>query len=297
MKVLISGGTGMVGSALKKDLEKQGHQVNILSRGGNGENGIFHWDPSKKEIDIKAFEGVDAIVHLAGANVADGRWTESRKQLIIDSRKDSSELLVSSLEQLKVRPSVFISASAIGYYGEDTGEMRLDENSPAGSDFLAKVCSTWERSVEPVKNLGLRLAIFRIGVVLGKEGGAIAKMLEAPVLSPLGTGKQYMSWIHINDLTAMMIMAIENPKMEGVYNGVAPNPATNKDFTIQLAKAASKIYLPVHAPAFVLRLALGQMSNIVLGGTLVTSIRLKDVGFEFEFSELKAAFNALFKAS
>ncbi len=284
----------MVGTRLTQLLLLKNYQVCHLSRSSSGPTGVkvFVWDVDKGYIESGTFDGVDAIVHLAGAGVAEKRWTEARKQEILDSRTKSSDLIIQELEKTTMKPKAFISASAIGVYGFDTGEAWINENSKQGKDFLAQVTQAWEAHVEPVEALGLRLLKFRIGVVLSKGGGALEKIRKPIMLgagAPLGTGKQLMSWIHIDDLCRLIIYGIENQELKGVFNAVASTPETNDDFTQTVAKIEKKPLILPNVPAFALKLLLGEMANIVLGGNRVSNQKIRDAGFDFQFEDLENA--------
>ena len=239
------------------------------------------------------FYGVDTIVHLAGAGVADKKWTAERKDEIYNSRTKTSLLLYNELEKREHQVKTFIAASAIGLYGSDTGNRIVKEDSVVGNDFLAHVTDAWDTATGKVKSLGIRLAQIRIGVVLSEKGGALKEILKPPVAAPLGKGDQYMSWIHIDDLCEIIIYAIDNTEIEGAYNGVGPKPQTNKDFTKVAAKAFKKPYLPIAVPSKVLKVMLGEMSTIVLGGSRVSSEKIQKAGFQFKFPKLPDALEDL----
>lgn len=290
-KVLITGGSGLIGGHLSQLLAGQGYQVAWLSRGGPAGNPYqtFRWDVDKREIDEAALENLFAVVHLAGTGVADKRWTAERKREILESRTASTSLLVEKLSGLAEKPEVFVGASAIGYYGADTGDEWVYEASAPGSDFLATVVREWEAASSGIDSLGIRRVLVRVGVVLSDKGGALPEIL-APLKwgfgAPLGTGRQWMSWIHIHDICRLMVEAIQNGEYKGVYNGVAPHPATNGEITKAAAKVLSKpLWLPP-VPAFALKLLLGEMAQIVLGGNKVSSARASSQGFKFEFTQL-----------
>ncbi len=297
MKILITGGTGMIGVKLSRLLRDNGHQVYHVSRSKREDDEFpaFIWDLAKGYLEDGALDGMEAIIHLAGANVGEGRWTSSRKKAIMDSRTLSSELLLSHISKQAIKPKVFISASAVGYYGAYTGDTLLTESSQAGNDFLAEVCQQWEAKIAPIENMGIRLVTLRIGVVLSREGGALPKILEPPVAAPIGSGAQYMSTIHINDLVQLFQFGLENEGISGIYNAVAPEPSTNREFTQWAANASNKVYVPIAVPGFLLKIALGEMSQIVLGGNKVSCDKLIQAGFQFEFTGVKAALSDLFR--
>ena len=288
--ILITGGTGLIGNHLLELFEEKKYHSAVLSRKPGSENS-FQWDLDKKYIDPNAFENTDTIIHLAGASLADGRWTAKRKQEIIESRVKSTELLYDQLKNNSHNVKTFISSSAIGIYG-DTGENWVTENSLPANDFLAGVCIEWEKAAEKISSLGIRVVIIRTGIVLAKEGGALP-VLSIPVKyfigSPLGSGKQYQSWIHINDLCAIYLDAIEDEKMNGAYNAVASNPVTQKSFMQTLAKTLRRPLLPVHVPPWILKIVLGQKAEMILSGQRVSNKKLLDSGFQFKFNQLDQA--------
>ncbi|QOI96924.1 MAG: TIGR01777 family protein [Flammeovirgaceae bacterium] len=292
-KVLITGASGLVGSRLTELLLKQGYEVAHLSRQAKaGRVPAFAWDVSAGTIDEKAFEGVDSVIHLAGAGVADKRWTVKRKKEILDSRVQSTRLLYQFLGRGNHQVSSFLSASAIGIYGFGLRDEVLTESSNPGNDFLAEVVKAWENEVNAVQSLGIRTAILRIGIVLSKKGGALKEMarpVQWGVGAPLGTGNQYLSWIHIDDLCRMFLFAKENNSVAGVYNAAGVQPVTNKEFTRAIAVVLKKpMWLPP-VPAFALKLVLGEMAGMVLNGSRVSSEKIQRAGFTFRFTDLHSA--------
>ncbi|WP_234736089.1 TIGR01777 family oxidoreductase [Tellurirhabdus bombi] len=290
--VLITGGTGTVGRPLTRLLQAKGYQVSYLSRSGKPIQHIkvYQWDPSNGRIDAEAVAAADYIIHLAGAGIADSRWTDSRKREILQSRTQSTDLLVRTLAQTSHKVKAFISSSAIGYYGGDTGNQPLTENSAPGKDFMAEVTVAWEQAAEAIAHLGIRTVKLRIGVVLSVEGGALSKLImpvKWGVGSPLGSGQQHISWIHIDDLCRLFLEAMESPDWQGVYNAVAPAPVTNETLTRHIAEALKKpLWLP-NIPAALLRLILGEMAVVILGSSNVQNKRIKE----------STDFNYLFKDS
>jgi len=291
--ILIAGGTGLIGRHLSKMLTDQGHTVHLLSRTADPDATYktFVWDTMKGEIEEAALSSADFVINFAGAGIADKRWTDSRKKLIIESRVKGNELFA---EMLPKHPNVkaYISASAIGYYG-DRGTEPLSESAAAGKDgFLSESVVAWENAIEKVAATGLRTITIRIGIVLSTKGGALEKLL-LPFNFWLGVyfgnGEQIYSWVHIEDLCRMFIMAIENEGMKGVFNGVAPHPVTNKEFTEITAKALDKSALLVPSPSFVMRLAMGEMADVVLSGSNVLSEKVEAEGFNFQYTTLKPA--------
>jgi uncharacterized protein len=293
-KILVTGGSGLIGSRLSELLTEAGYEVAWLSRssGTADKYKTYTWDIEGGVIQDGALEGLKAVVHLAGAGVADKRWTEARKKLILESRTKSTALLMEKLSGIGLKPKVFVGASAIGYYGADTGDAMVDEKSPAGDDFLAQVVKSWEASSAPIEGMGIRRVLIRVGVVLSNNGGALPQLL-APLKfgfgAPLGTGKQWMSWIHIDDLCRLFLEAIENTAYTGVYNGVSPSPVTNKEITKEAAKVLNKpLWLPP-VPGFVLKVALGEMAQIVLGGSKISSKKAEEMGFKYDYTHLNSA--------
>ena len=293
MRILITGGTGFVGAALKQFLLSQGHEVVILSRSG----GDFQWDIAFGYVDPAAFEGVDAIVHLAGAGIAEERWSAARKRELVNSRVRSTAVLYQALSTIPHSIKTVISASAIGYYGADTGEVECVETSPVGLDFLADCTKQWEEAVDQIATLGIRLAKVRIGLVMGAHGGifpVISKPIRFGVGANLGSGKQWQSWIHIADLVRIFNELLINSSLSGVYNGVAPEPVRAGEMNKQIAKALHKPFFLPAIPGFLLRLVLGEMACLVLGGSRVSSAKLvKDASFSFTFVRFDEALKEL----
>ncbi len=296
--VLITGGTGLIGSRLTQMLIQQHYQVAWLSRGKQQSAGVkvYQWDVEKGYIAEEALRETDHIIHLAGAGVADKRWTKARKQEILESRTHPTRLLFEKLQQVPNSVKTFISASAIGIYGANRGDELLTENSTFGSDFLARVTQAWEAGVQPVQTLGIRTAILRIGIVLSKSGGALEKMtqpIRAGIGAPLGSGNQWISWIHEDDLCRMFRFGLENEAMQGVYNAVAPEPASNEELTREAARLLGKPVLPINVPAFALKLAVGELATAVLGSAKVSGQKIAATGFRFEYPELSRALRNL----
>jgi len=300
MKVAIAGATGFVGSRLVEKLQAAGHQVVVLSRDAAKAGRVFPasaypnlevvaYTPAESGDWQKSIAGCDAVVNLAGVPIAEERWTEARQQAILDSRKLTTEKLVEAIVNANPKPSVFVSASAIGYYGtSETAE--FDENSPAGNDFLATVCKEWEAAAQPAKNAGTRLAILRLGIVLGM-GGALAKMLPAFKLfagGPIGTGKQWFSWVHREDVVDLILYTLQNPQVEGVLNATAPNPVRMNELCETLGAVLSRpSWLPV--PGFALELLLGDGAKVVLEGQKVLPKQTLASGFQYQYPTLKLA--------
>ncbi|MDX2191553.1 MAG: TIGR01777 family oxidoreductase [Bacteroidota bacterium] len=296
--VLITGGTGNIGEILTNLLISKGYEVRYLSRNGGLKNNIFSykWDIKNKTIDINSLENVSAIVHLAGAGIADKPWTEAYKQEIISSRIESSGLLKKAITESSNFPKVIVSASAIGIYKQSDLQDIVDEESALGTDFLAEVCKTWESKADEFSELGIRTSKLRIGIVLSQNGGAlpaIAKPIRYFAGAPLGSGRQWMPWIHVNDLAAMIVHSIENEHINGVFNAVSPNPVTNKEFTYLLAKKLKRPILLPNVPGFVMKIILGEMADLVLNGNHISSEKIQKTGFKFEFEDLEDALSNL----
>ncbi|KAF0237321.1 MAG: hypothetical protein FD136_36 [Chitinophagaceae bacterium] len=294
--VLITGGTGTVGKRLTQLLIKKGYTVQVLSRSGKG----YTWDPKKNEINPEAIQTADFIIHLAGAGVADQRWSDTRKKEIEESRTQGSSLIASALAKYPNKVQAVISASAIGWYGPDNDHNipnGFKETDPAYSDFLGDTCKKWEQSIEAVNSLGIRLVILRTGIVLSNEGGAFVefkKPLKLNTAAILATGQQVISWIHVDDLCNQYIYAIENTTMQGVYNAVAPNPANNQTLTLAIArKLCPSFFIPFHVPAFVLKIVLGEMSIEILKSTTVNANKMLAAGFPFQYPTIDTAINEL----
>jgi uncharacterized protein (TIGR01777 family) len=293
---LIAGGTGMIGSRLAVILREGGHQVRILSR-STKQPGVYAWDPSAGQMDDAALDGVDYVVNLAGAGIADGRWTAARKQLICDSRIQASETLATALIRTGAKPKAYIGASAIGYYG-DTGDQWNMETDPPGVDgFMPPVCSDWERSHASIAGLGIRTVVPRIGIVLNKSGGALPEIMR-PIRLGLGTyfadGQAWYAWIHILDVCRFMVYALEQEGMSGVYNAVAPNPVRNKALVSAVAEAMGKSVWMAPAPAYALRMMLGEMADVVLNSNRVSAEKTLKSGFLYTFPNLKEALADIF---
>ncbi|MEB2783430.1 TIGR01777 family oxidoreductase [Algoriphagus persicinus] len=291
--ILISGGSGLIGHKITQLLELKGYSVAWLSRSQQKQKS-FLWDIEKQTIDSEAMEWADAILHLAGAGVAEKRWTDERKKRILDSRIQSTRLLYDAVEKATAKPNTFISASAVGYYGFDTGTSLMDETQESGSDFLAKVVVAWENEVKRMEELHLRTVMLRIGIVLDDKGGALGEMMKPPIAAPLGNGDQWMSWIAIDDLARMFVFALEKTTLQGVYNAVGPNPATNQQLTQAAAKAKGKWYVGIGVPGFVLKLVLGEMAAMVLGGNRASSQKIQKAGFDFECPDLEPALKHIY---
>ncbi|MEO1096639.1 MAG: TIGR01777 family oxidoreductase [Bacteroidota bacterium] len=296
--VLITGGSGLVGSRITELLLEKGFKVKWLSRrsGKKGEVEVYPWDIEKGTIDVKCLDNTDYIIHLAGAGVADKKWTKERKKEILESRTHSTQLLKTTLASNPHNVKAFVSASAVGFYGWNSGGVWKKEESRFGDDFLATVTKAWEAEVDEMEKLGLRTVKLRIGIVLSEKGGAlkeITKPIKLGAGAALGPGDQYMSWIHVDDLSNMFIHALENDKMTGIYNAVGPNPVMNKELSKQSAKVLGKPFFLPNVPGFVLKLMLGEMASMVLGGSRVSSEKIESTGFKYAFPELNPALEDL----
>ena len=315
MRVVIAGGTGLIGSALARRLQREGREVIVLTRsaaasgvGGGGGAGVgdgplryVAWtaapvgpgEPRPPWWEVVA--GAAAVVNLAGASIAAGRWTPRQKQRIRESRLQATRALVQAIEAAEPRPAVLVSGSAVGYYGP-RGDEVVDEATPAGDDFLSRVCVAWEAEARKAAVAGVRVALVRTGLVLAREGGALPRLVLPFRLGaggPLGSGRQWMPWIHLDDLVALLVFLIERPGLEGPFNGTAPNPVRNRDFARSLGRVLGRpSWLP--APAFALRLALGEMADaLLLSGQRAVPRRAQQAGFRFRFPEVEPALRDL----
>ncbi len=289
MRILISGASGFVGSALMRELSGKGHSVSPLLRISSEH--LPSWDPVRGEIAASQLEGFDAVIHLAGASLADGRWTRRRRHQFRESRVPATQLLCETLSQLKSPPKVFIGASAVGIYGSRADE-KLDENSSPGTGFLAQLGQDWEEATLPASEAGIRVAHLRMGMVLGQSGGALPKLIPlflAGLGGRLGNGRQWMSWVSLDDLLAMTRFILERDSLAGAFNAVADEPLRNVEFTRELARALNRpAWLP--APAFLLKLVLGKMADeMLLSSQQVRPARFLEAGFEFKHPNLASA--------
>jgi len=294
MNILITGGTGLVGKALTKKLREKGHTVRVLSR--KPESDEFYWNVKEQKIDEAAFENLNCIIHLAGASISE-RWTENYKKEMFASRVDAAKLLKDYCLKNNVCLDSFISASGINYYGTFTSVEILDEKSGVKkTDFLAKLCVDWEKAADDFADISDRVICLRTAMVLAKDGGAfplLEKTVALNIGSAVGSGKQWMNWIHLEDIVNMYVFAVENSEVNGKFNAVADDIPTNKDFMKKLAKSKEKFFLPVNVPAFVLQTALGEMSSIILEGTRASNEKIKSMGFDFKYSSINEAFKNL----
>lgn len=302
MKVIVTGSTGLVGRALVRSLLSDGNSATRLVRGGAQEfsapgTKAVHWEPEKGVVDAGELEGHDAAVHLAGESIAEGRWNEEKKRRIRESRVQGTRLLAETLAGLSAKPSVLVSASAIGFYG-DRGREALSEESASGEDFLSEVCREWEKATLAASQAGIRVVHLRIGIVLSAEGGGLAKMLtpfKLGVGGRVGSGRQYMSWITLEDLVRIIRRALTDEHLRGPVNVVAPNAATNEEFTKTLGHVLGRpTFLPL--PAFAARLAFGEMADaLLLSSARVVPARLQEAGYQFQHPELEGALKHVLK--
>jgi uncharacterized protein len=291
--ILITGGTGLIGKRLTQMLIKKGYQVSHLSRSAPKNTHIptYLWNIEQQTIDPKALENADIIIHLAGAGIADERWTDTRKKELISSRTDSLQLIYQTLQRVPNQVSALISSSGIGYYGANTGNIHITEQSPAGTDFLARICMAWEQAAQQFETLGIRTTILRTGIVLSKDGGALPKLampIRWGVGAAIGSGKQWQSWIHIDDMCRLYIKAIEDNTMQGIYNAVSPQPITNQELTSAIAKSLHRpLWLP-NIPNFAMKLLLGEMAVIITGGNYVCNARIsQETDFTYQYEKIE----------
>jgi uncharacterized protein (TIGR01777 family) len=299
MRIIIAGGTGLIGKKLTKLLLAEGHQVSILTRNPSTVEHVIDahyvsWDARTISAWGELISQVDAVINLAGENLGSGFWTAKKKQRIMTSRTEAGKVISDAIQKANPRPKVIIQASAVGFYGPRSDEP-VTEDSPAGNDFLAKVCKEWERATQPVEEINVRRVVIRTGVVLSKEEGALKRMIipfRFFAGGPLGSGKQGVSWIHPADEVASILYLMENEKARGVYNLSAPEPLSNAAFGRILARVMQRpFWLPV--PSIALRLLLGQMSSLVLDGQFMLPTRLKELGYQFKFENAELALQDL----
>jgi len=285
MKIAVTGATGLIGAALCERLRQEGNDVLVITRRENSSSPfpVVHWNPERGELDTRSLEGVDAVVHLAGETIAE-RWTREKKERIRTSRVAGTRFLVDGLKRLSKRPSVLIGSSAVGFYG-NRGDEELDEGSPPGTGFLPEICQAWEAEVARASELGMRAVRLRTGIVLSTKGGALAKMLlpfKLGLGGPVGSGSQWMSWIHIDDVVGGYHFALHHSDLSGAANLTAPQPVRNADFTRALGRALGRpAFLP--APGFALKLIFGEMAqDLLLDGQKVLPRRLESAGYKFQ---------------
>jgi uncharacterized protein (TIGR01777 family) len=310
MRIVIAGGTGFLGSPLAEMYAEEGHDVRVLTRGlapgvsrhdpGTGMPGVTRvgWSPSEPGAreSIETVSGADGVINLAGESIAGGRWTPQRKAALRDSRLLATKSLVLAINAATPPPRVFVSGSAVGYYGP-RGDEPLTEEAPPGDDFLANLCVDWETAARGVTAPGTRVALLRTGIVLERSGGALAKMITPFRLfagGPIGSGRQYMSWIHRLDWLEMVRWIVDTPQAEGPVNATAPHPVTNRHLSRALGRALGRPAL-VPAPGFALKIALGEMAGSLVTGQRVVPARAKALGFHFRYPEIEQAFRGIFE--
>lgn len=298
--VLISGGSGLIGKYLTSALLSGGFDVKHLSRKANqfGKVRVFRWDPDKRIIDPVVFEGIDYIVHLSGANIGESRWTSERKKELKSSRVDSALLLFDSVNKNNFPVKAFISASGVGYYGSITSEKIFTEEDPPAEDFTGQLCRKWEEAADMFSLSGIRTVKVRTAVVLEKNDSAVKKIMMPArfgFLEKTGTGKQYMPWIHIDDICGIYLKAITDESMNGAYNASSPQHTDHSGFIDTLSSVIHKPVSPLALPGFMLKMIYGEMAEIVLQGSRVSSEKIRNAGYEFKFADLHSALNDVFR--
>ncbi len=292
MIVLVTGSSGLIGKALVEKLKEKGHTVRKLVRGKPKDDSEFFWNYAEGKIDEMAFANIDSIIHLAGASIGE-RWTKNHKQEIISSRIDSADFLRDKCIQHNIRLKSFISASGINYYGTFTSDRILtEEDGVQQHDFLSEVCVLWENAAEKFSTVSERTVVVRMAAVLSKTGGSFEKLkniTDYNLAAPIGSGKQWFCWIHLDDAVNLYCKALEDPEMRGSYNAVADQIPTNAELMKRLAKARNKMFIPIKVPSFLLKIMLGEMSSIVLEGTRASNKKIKKTGFMFNFNDIDAA--------
>ena len=302
MRIVIIGGRGLIGSAVTSAALARGAEVTVLTRGMTGLNEtksnyqMVHWDGKEAVELLPIIDGKDAVINLAGESIGKGKWTPERKDVLLSSRLEPARALLEALKRCKRIPKTLVQASAVGYYG--TGTEYKDETSPAGDDFLAGFAKKWEESTARVENMGIRRILIRTGIVLQKGHGVLPQLMLPFTLmagGPIGSGNQIYSWIHIEDEAAAILFLLENEKLKGIFNLTSPHPVSNRDMGKILGKVMHRPYwIPV--PAFAMKLALGEMSTLVLDGQKVYPKRLESAGYRFKFPELEYALKNLLSA-
>lgn len=296
--VLITGASGMIAHELSKKIDKE-YTVRFLTR-KKEKNNEYEWDIKKGTIDESAFDNVDHIIHLAGANISEKRWTDERKKELISSRVDSAKLILDTLKKKNGKLKSFISASGVNFYGTETSEKIYTEEDQPGNDFLSEVVVLWEKSADRFleENAAERVVKIRTAVVLSEKDGALKKMIppiQYYIGSPLGSGKQYMPWIHVKDICSIYEFALRNPHVKGAYNAASPQHTTNENLTKKIAEVLKKPLFMPNVPGFVLKLMFGELATALLQGSRVSSQKIQDAGFRFEFPDLKGALEDLLK--
>ena len=300
--ILITGGTGLIGSKLLDSIDKSVYNVYVLTRKKSyKENGVnyINWDPENSVLDISQIKNLYSVINLAGESIDGSRWTSNYKRKILDSRVNSTRLLFNKVKEMKELPKSFISASATGFYEVNTDNPQAETDLP-GNNFLSDVVQLWEKEILKFKSLGLRTTTFRIGLVLSKDGGVLKRLY--PIFKfflgvPIGSGKQMISWIHESDMIGLINMAIESNKLEGIYNAVAPEIITNTEFTKSLLKSLNRFSYPsiIKAPSFIVRILFGEQSDLVLNGLNISSEKIMQSNYKFKFTKLSSALNAIYR--
>ena len=300
--ILITGGTGLIGSKLLDSIDKSVYNVYVLTRKKSyKENGVnyINWDPENSVLDISHIKNLYSVINLAGESIDGSRWTSNYKRKILDSRVNSTRLLFNKVKEMKELPKSFISASATGFYEVNTDNPQAETDLP-GNNFLSDVVQQWEKEILKFKGLGLRTTTFRIGLVLSKDGGVLKRLY--PIFKfflgvPIGSGKQMISWIHESDMIGLINMAIESNKLEGIYNAVAPEIITNTEFTKSLLKSLNRFSYPsiIKAPSFIVRILFGEQSDLVLNGLNISSEKIMQSNYKFKFTKLSSALNAIYR--
>ena len=300
--ILITGGTGLIGSKLLDSIDKSVYNVYVLTRKKSfKENGVnyINWDPENSILDISHIKNLYSVINLAGESIDGSRWTSNYKRKILDSRVNSTRLLFNKVKEMKELPKSFISASATGFYEVNTDNPQVETDLP-GNNFLSDVVQQWEKEILKFKSLGLRTTTFRIGLVLSKDGGVLKRLY--PIFKfflgvPIGSGKQMISWIHESDMIGLINMAIESNKLEGIYNAVAPEIITNTEFTKSLLKSLNRFSYPsiIKAPSFIVRILFGEQSDLVLNGLNISSEKIMQSNYKFKFTKLSSALNAIYR--
>lgn len=301
--ILITGGSGLVGRKLSRLLIEKGYKVIWLSRERyiKAEIPRYRWDYQRNEIDKEAVEQADIIIHLAGSNIGEDSWTRLKKQIIVESRVQTAQLLLNTVKSMDKKLDAFISASAIGYYGaKTTDKIFTEEDISTESDFLSRTCRKWEDAAFSFqKELGVRTVALRTAFVISKNSDAFKKMViptRFGLGAPIGSGRQYITWIHIEDLCHLYLKAVEDTNMQGVYNAVAPEFINNADFMCKLAKVMRRPFFMPHVPSFFMRLLMGEAANMILGGSRILAQKIEDAGYEFQYDTSEKAFKAALKA-
>jgi uncharacterized protein (TIGR01777 family) len=302
MRIVLAGGTGFVGGALRESLVEKGHELVILTRRSSLENQPVlrtryrHWNPPQSGTWENEISGANAVINLAGEPIVGKRWTNEQKQKLAQSRIGATQAMVRAIQMARKKPFLFLNASAIGYYGP-RGDEELTEEAPPGQDFLGETCKTWETEALRAEEFGIRVVRLRIGIVLGESGGALSKMLfpfKLGLGGPLGSGRQWMSWIHLKDLIGLINFLIERKEIRGAVNGTAPNPVRMREFAETLGDALRRpAFLPM--PGFLLKVLLGEMADVLLKGQRVFPTRARAAGYAFQFSDLQPALEEIIK--